>query len=404
MTIRPKEHRIISDIVMGGISIVKIHIVQKGDTLWKISKKYGINFEQLKQSNKQLINYDMIMPGMKINIPTTGITKPKMQTNKEHPLPKEHPVQKEMPVQKEEPIKKKPKEVKKPEVTEPVAAPPPPPPAVPTPPQPMPPPKPEPQPSYKVQQAKMNVNFYHQPTYKKVSPPPPPPKKVVKEKPVEKPAPKPKPKPIDMVKPIPVDKLPEKKMPVKKPIAPKPMKKMPPKPIAPKPMKKMPPKPLHKKPMPHAPVFQQVGPVMEGCIPLSVLCASGCHAMHQNGMMYPQPQGLYQQPYQQPIHPHMHYNQAGPYHPETTHQPQEHPSQWQGYQRSNKSPEKEKKEDLRNNNNRDSYGDLTVKNTQNTEIPSQPELQGYYYGMVPWNYPVRQFVEKDKTNFDNGDN
>jgi morphogenetic protein associated with SpoVID len=53
---------------------VKIHIVQKGDTLWKIAKKYGVNFEELKKMNTQLSNPDMIMPGMKIKIPTTGGT------------------------------------------------------------------------------------------------------------------------------------------------------------------------------------------------------------------------------------------------------------------------------------------------------------------------------------------
>ena len=51
---------------------VKIHIVQKGDTLWKIAKKYGVNFEELKKMNSQLSNPDMIMPGMKIKVPTTG--------------------------------------------------------------------------------------------------------------------------------------------------------------------------------------------------------------------------------------------------------------------------------------------------------------------------------------------
>jgi morphogenetic protein associated with SpoVID len=51
---------------------VKIHIVQKGDTLWKIAKKYGVNFEELKKMNSQLSNPDMIMPGMKVKVPTTG--------------------------------------------------------------------------------------------------------------------------------------------------------------------------------------------------------------------------------------------------------------------------------------------------------------------------------------------
>ncbi|HEY4553835.1 MAG TPA: SafA/ExsA family spore coat assembly protein, partial [Bacillaceae bacterium] len=51
---------------------MKIHIVQKGDTLWKIAKKYGVNFEELKKMNSQLSNPDMIMPGMKVKVPSAG--------------------------------------------------------------------------------------------------------------------------------------------------------------------------------------------------------------------------------------------------------------------------------------------------------------------------------------------
>lgn len=70
---------------------MKIHIVQKGDTLWKIAKKYGVNFEELKQLNSQLSNPDMIMPGMKIKVPTAGV-----------------PVKKEAPIM---PVKEAPKAV-----------------------------------------------------------------------------------------------------------------------------------------------------------------------------------------------------------------------------------------------------------------------------------------------------
>lgn len=49
---------------------MKIHIVQKGDTLWEIAKKYGVDFQELKAVNTQLSNPDMIMPGMKIKVPT----------------------------------------------------------------------------------------------------------------------------------------------------------------------------------------------------------------------------------------------------------------------------------------------------------------------------------------------
>lgn len=61
---------------------MKIHIVQKGDTLWKVSKKYGVSFEELKQLNSQLSNPDMMMPGMKIKIPGTSgnVKKNRLQT------------------------------------------------------------------------------------------------------------------------------------------------------------------------------------------------------------------------------------------------------------------------------------------------------------------------------------
>jgi morphogenetic protein associated with SpoVID len=98
---------------------VKIHIVQKGDTLWKIAKKYGVNFEELKKMNSQLSNPDMIMPGMKIKVPTTGgsVKKeaPILGAKKEMPIA-QHPIVKEQPKplpvveapKKEAPIKEAP--------------------------------------------------------------------------------------------------------------------------------------------------------------------------------------------------------------------------------------------------------------------------------------------------------
>src|SRR5690606_17558435 len=92
-------------------------IVQKGDTLWKIAKKYGVNFEELKKINSQLSNPDMIMPGMKIKVPTTGGTVKKgdgkkinwgTKKTKEMPV-KEYPFIKEQP--KEVPVKEEPVEV-----------------------------------------------------------------------------------------------------------------------------------------------------------------------------------------------------------------------------------------------------------------------------------------------------
>ncbi|MDR7248879.1 SafA/ExsA family spore coat assembly protein [Bacillus pumilus] len=77
---------------------MKIHIVQKGDSLWKISKKYGVDFQELKKLNSQLSNPDLIMPGMKIKIPSSGVpVKTDHQKVKEMPKPKEHPYVKEKP-------------------------------------------------------------------------------------------------------------------------------------------------------------------------------------------------------------------------------------------------------------------------------------------------------------------
>lgn len=49
---------------------MRIHIVQKGDTLYEIAKQYGVDFEKLVSLNSHLSSPDMIMPGMKIKIPS----------------------------------------------------------------------------------------------------------------------------------------------------------------------------------------------------------------------------------------------------------------------------------------------------------------------------------------------
>ncbi|WP_336824354.1 LysM peptidoglycan-binding domain-containing protein [Sporosarcina sp. USHLN248] len=46
-----------------------VHVVVKGDTLWKIARQYGIPFEELKRVNAHLANPDYIVPGMKIFLP-----------------------------------------------------------------------------------------------------------------------------------------------------------------------------------------------------------------------------------------------------------------------------------------------------------------------------------------------
>lgn len=83
---------------------LKIHIVQKGDTLWDIAKKYGVDFEQLKAMNTHLATPDMIMPGMKIKIPGIEKAVPKKTVQKkveEIKHPYENLVVSEQPVKKE---------------------------------------------------------------------------------------------------------------------------------------------------------------------------------------------------------------------------------------------------------------------------------------------------------------
>lgn len=75
---------------------MQIHIVEKGDTLWKISRSYGVSFEELKKLNAHLANPEYIVPGMKIFIPDT-----KKMESINHPYSENRPVKKEM-VKKEE--------------------------------------------------------------------------------------------------------------------------------------------------------------------------------------------------------------------------------------------------------------------------------------------------------------
>ncbi len=75
----------------GDRSTLKIHIVKKGDTLWELSKSYGVDFEALKAANSHIASPDMIMPGMKIRIPTNAKTVKKEAAVKE--IKKEQQVQ-----------------------------------------------------------------------------------------------------------------------------------------------------------------------------------------------------------------------------------------------------------------------------------------------------------------------
>lgn len=67
---------------------MKIHIVQKGESLWEIAKLYGVDFEKIQEVNPQLSSADMIMPGMKIMIPQESktILKEKKAKEKKHKI------------------------------------------------------------------------------------------------------------------------------------------------------------------------------------------------------------------------------------------------------------------------------------------------------------------------------
>nr|WP_275099952.1 LysM peptidoglycan-binding domain-containing protein [Paenibacillus alvei] len=52
---------------------VKIHIVKKGDTLYALAKKYGITVEELISMNSQIANPNELDVGMKIKVPSTPV-------------------------------------------------------------------------------------------------------------------------------------------------------------------------------------------------------------------------------------------------------------------------------------------------------------------------------------------
>lgn len=64
--------------------------------MWELSKKYGVDFEALKAANSHISSPDMIMPGMKIRIPTNAKT-----VKKEAPVKEVKEVKKEVKKEKQ---------------------------------------------------------------------------------------------------------------------------------------------------------------------------------------------------------------------------------------------------------------------------------------------------------------
>lgn len=53
--------------------MMKIHVVRKGDTLYDIAKKYGVDLDVLIAANPQIDDPDVLMIGQKIRIPSKGV-------------------------------------------------------------------------------------------------------------------------------------------------------------------------------------------------------------------------------------------------------------------------------------------------------------------------------------------
>lgn len=52
-----------------GEIVLKIHVVQKDETLWTIAQKYNVSVEEVIAANTQVSDPNMVMPGMKITVP-----------------------------------------------------------------------------------------------------------------------------------------------------------------------------------------------------------------------------------------------------------------------------------------------------------------------------------------------
>src|SRR5699024_478769 len=91
--------------------VMKIHIVQKGDTLYEIAKAYHVPLEELIEMNRHLSDPNMLMPGMKIHIPTSPEAVRPPQTKKEKQAKKEEKkLETKIEKTEQEPIERRPRQ------------------------------------------------------------------------------------------------------------------------------------------------------------------------------------------------------------------------------------------------------------------------------------------------------
>ncbi|HWL13306.1 MAG TPA: LysM peptidoglycan-binding domain-containing protein [Ureibacillus sp.] len=105
---------------------MRIHIVQKGETLWRIAKQYGIGLDELKRLNAHLANPDYIVPGMEIILPEGSAASKSAMTKEQMTLPKSTKEMITAPKQqltKEQLTKEVPKEIPKVVETAPIPEP-----------------------------------------------------------------------------------------------------------------------------------------------------------------------------------------------------------------------------------------------------------------------------------------
>lgn len=74
----------LSSTAFGASASAKEVTVQKGDTLWGISQKQGVNLQDLKEWNQ--LSSDLIIPGQKLNVSEKQTEEKKQYTIKKETL------------------------------------------------------------------------------------------------------------------------------------------------------------------------------------------------------------------------------------------------------------------------------------------------------------------------------